>query len=346
MSDETQTTTEEQTTDASATPEAPPADTLDAAVERIFGKPDAPAKVEEPPEETEQKPAPEPEPSKPEPKEERVAARIAAAKRAELRAAEARAELRRTQEQIDAKQRELDAREAKLKLIEEDPVRFFEEYKSDPESFLKKLAGVSAPEAVADKRIAKLEEELRAEREERIRTQTEIERARAALEAESTWKAASAAFVDHVAVSADKYPHLVEEYTDAEAVNEAFAVLREVVGHDAHGRPVTAAEAYKAQHGVWPDNEVVAEYLDQRAKARIEARQKSAWRKRGEPAAIPGQGRPVGDLNPVPPVKGTSPRTLTSRAASEKASAPKPWSQEDADAQSIRILQEAMSKAG
>jgi hypothetical protein len=348
MSEETTQVQETQVPGPAATPEAE----LAAAIEQVFGPQDRPAQVE--PEKPTEPAATEPakeleqaaEPPK-DPAQERVAARIAAAKRAELKAAQDRAELRRTQEQIDARQRELDAREAKIRLIEEDPVRFFEEYKADPEAFLKKLAGISAPEAVVEKRVATLEEELRKEREQRQRIETEAARREEAAKVEAGWKAASAEFVDHVAAKADAYPHLVEEFTDEEAVHEAYRSLAEVVGRDAQGQPITRAQAYYAQHGEYPDNDVIAEYLNERAKARIDARAKSAWRKRGEAAApVPSQGRTLGDPNPVPPVKGTSPRTLTSRAASEKASPPKGWTQEAADEESLRILNEAFSRAG
>lgn len=269
---------------------------------------------------------------KPDEAKERVGARIAAAKGAELKAARSREVLRTERAQIEAHARQLAAREAKIRLIEEDPVRFFEETKADPKAFLVKLAGKNSPEEkskAVEKKIDAVAAELEKERNERIRLQQEA-RLR---ELDSTSRVAadqaSQAFVAHVTEHAERFPHLVEEYTDRDAVQAAWSVLTEIVGQDRAGKPVTRSEAYRAKYGEYPDDDVIAEYLDQQAKARIEARQKSPWRR--------GNGK----TGATSPPANRGPHTLTSRSASQRGSGPKPWSQEDADEESLRILRAA-----
>jgi len=334
---------ETQDTSAAVADAPPPAQTLEEAARQVFGETEAPAE----PAEAEAAPVEE---SKEEPPEEakpldRVSARIVAAKRAEAKVEKARLELRAEKDAIAKQKADLDAREKRVALIEEDPVRFFEEWKKDPKEFLEKLAGTYKPESVAVKkadaaeaRIAELEQKLAA----REAAQSEAEQR---AQAEHAWKSASQSFIFHVETNAMKYPHLVEEFNEAEATDLAFRELSAVVAHDEQGRPVTRVQAYFAEHGTYPDDEVVADYLDKLAKQRIEARQQSVWRKRGESAPSASQAAPSGEPKAVPSVKGTSPRTLTSREASQKAAAPKPWSQEAADEESMRILEAALRKA-
>ena len=278
------------------------------------------------------------------PKVDRVAARITAAKRAEQKAALERRELQTLREQQEKRQADLDAREKRIKLVEDDPVRFFEEFKSDPKAFLEKLSGEYKPENVVAKKADALEAKV-AELEKRLAEKDEAVRAREhRAQTDQAWKAASAAFIVHVGEQAEKYPHLTEEFTEEQATEMAFSVLTEVVTTE-DGKPVTRAEAYNREFGTYPDNDVVAEFLDTIAKQRVDARTKSAWRKRGE-SATPASQAPNGDPKPVPPVNGTRPRTLTSREASQRAAAPKPWTQEAADEESLRILEQALKKAG
>lgn len=342
MTEPVQTTAEAP---AAPTPaEAPaPEPTLEELAAKLF-KPegDAPAaSAEETPVEP---PAEEAAPE--EPKQDRVGARIAAAKRAEQKAAMERRELTQLREQQERRQAELDAREKRIKLIEEDPVRFFEEFKADPKTFLEKLSGEYKPENVATKKLTALEEELKQLREERDRSAAAAKEQAAKVQAESAWKEASSAFIAHVGEKADKYKHLVEELTESEATNLAYTVLTEVVGYDEGKRPVTRAEAYHREFGAYPDNDVIAEYLDAIAKQRVEARTKSAWRKRGESATPASEASPNGDPKPVPPVTGTKPRTLTSREASQRTAAPKPMTQEEIDAECIRIIEQGFRKTG
>lgn len=268
---------------------------------------------------------------KPDPKVERVANRITAAKRVEIKAAQEREQSRRERHDIEKRTKDLEEREAKLKLIEEDPVRYFEETKADPKAFLHKLVGANDPAKLVDKKLTSLEQELRTEREARQKAEQQATLASQARHVEAAWRESTKAFVEHVTTNAEKFPNLVEEFTDAEAVDAAFRALTEVVGHDRSGQPVTRAEAYKIQFGEYPDDDTIAEFLDERAKARLEAREKSVWRKRT------GQ-----ETAKTPPDHRGSPRTLTSRTGSQKGSGPRAWSQEAADEESLRLLRGAI----
>lgn len=287
----------------------------------------------------------EPEAKVEDPQAVRIGARVAAAVRAERKATAERNELKAEREKADARQAELDAREKRIRIVEEDPIKFFEEFKSDPKAFLEKLAGEHKPEAVASKEVAALKAEVETLKTQ-AKTREDAEKAASArAQVNQAWSEASTAFIEHVQTDPEKYPHLCEEFTEAEATELAYAQLTEVVGRTADGKPVTRCEAYRAQHGVYPDDEVIAEYLDTVAKQRIEGRTKSAWRKQGDPASQPSKGAPTGDPKPVPPAKGTIPRTLTAREASTRAAAPKPWTQEAADEESIRIIEAGLKKS-
>lgn len=280
----------------------------------------------------------------PDPKAEKVSGRIAAALRAEHRAERERTELRAERERLNAEKAALDAREKKIRLVEEDPVKFFEEFKADPKAFLEKLSGEYKPENVATKELSALKDEVKQLRDDRAQRDAAQRDAEARAQADASWRDASAAFVAHVSEQAERYPSLTQEFTDAEATELAFKVLSEPVGRTQDGKPITRTQAYHAQFGVWPDHDVIAEHLDKIAQQRIEARAKSPWRKPGASAAS-GSQPSLGDPNPATPVKVASPRTLTSREASQRAAAPKPWTQEQADADSLAILQAALSKA-
>lgn len=279
-----------------------------------------------------------------EPKLDKVGQRLAAAKRAEQKAERERMELRQAREQHEKRQAELDAREKKLRLIEEDPVKFFEEFKADPKTFLDKLAGDYKPENVATKKLTAVEEELQRLKAEIAQRDEAARQSQSRAQANDAWKQASAAFIEHVGAQADRYPNLTNEMSEEQATELAYSVLTQVVGRDPDGTPVTRSEAYRREHGEYPDHDVVAEYLDSIAKQRVEARQKSAWRKQGESADLASKATPNGDSKVVPTVKGTSPRTLSSRDTNQRAAAPKPWSQEAADEESIRILEAALRK--
>lgn len=324
------------------TQEAAPEPTLAEVAAQVFGTDASDEQTEAKAEAVEAEKPVEEQPK--EPAVDKVGSRIAAAKKAEQRAAQERLEIRAQKEAQERRAAELDAREKKLRLLEEDPVRAFDELKLDPKTFLDKLAGDYKPEAVATKKLTAVEEELQRLKSE-IAQRAEAEKlAQSRAQSDASWKAAASEFVSFVGEQSDKYPHLTQEFTEDQATSEAYAALMTVVGYDPDGKPVTRNEAYRREHGVYPDHEVVAEYLDTVAKQRVEARNKSAWRKQGNGAAPASQA--LGDPKSVPSVKGTSPRTLTSRDASQKSTAPKPWSQETADEESIRILEKALRKSG
>lgn len=337
-----------QETVPAAVPEAAAAEpvsmSLEEAAKQVFGEAptdgaaaDAAAAGDAAPLE-EEKPA---EPAA-DPKQERVAARIAVAKRAELKAAQDRAELKSLRAEHDRREADLKEREARFRLLEEDPVKAFEVLKLEPRTFLEKLSGEYKPEAVTDRQVKALQAEIESLKQERAKEREASQRSAQRQASDAAWQQASADFVRFVEAGAERFPHLVAEYTEGEAVAAAERALLEHVAVDDDGRPITRAEAYRAEFGDYPDNDVIAEFLDAQAKQRAEARQNSAWRKQ-VPATHGSQPLSNGETNhKAPPVnKGSSPRTLTSRAASEKASPPKQWSQEAADEESIRILSRA-----
>lgn len=309
-------------------------------------KPDAPAATPEP--------AKAEEPPKTEP-ETPASARIAAAKRAQAkadsqrRAAEAQArELQARASQLEAQAKAQQEREDRLRLMEEDPAAYFAaKSPADVRAHLERLAAGAKPEDITAKKQAQLEEEvkrLRAEteaREEAARAaQMEAERARARSEG-------GAAFTAHVSEHIDKYQFLIQEYpTPDEAVNAGLAALEEVIGTDRQGRRVTRVAAFIADQGRPPNNDEIAEYLDQLAKARIESRKQNAWRPRGEKApesASAANGTAVTKAPTVNP--GTHPRTLSARDTGQRsAAAPNVWTQEAADEQSLRILEQMYRK--
>lgn len=277
------------------------------------------------------------------PKEDRVATRITIAKRAEQKSERERIELKQLRDAQDKRQAEQDAREKKLKLVEEDPVKFFEVYGVDPKVFLDKLAGDYKPENVATKKLTAVEEKVQRLEAEIAQRDEATKQAAARAHGDSAWKAASADFIAFVGEQSDKYPHLTEEFTEDQATEMAYSMLTEVLGKDSDGTPVTRSEAYRREHGVYPNHEAVAEYLNDIAQKRVEARSKSAWRKQGS-SATSGSQPSSGDLKAVPSVSGTSPRTLKARDGSTRASPPREWTQEWADEESKRLLAVALSK--
>lgn len=267
----------------------------------------------------------------------RVSARINAAKRAELRAAQERAELQRVREDIERQKAEL-AQFAKLaeqiKAAKGSPSRLLELAEQDPKSFLESLATEHEPQAIAQRVRSEVQTEVEALRQQVAELKAAREAETAAQkrqQVEAQIQQAQQSFIEHIAERAETYPNLVEEFTPDEIAREALAVAEK------HGQD------YYARFGVYPDDEVIAEFLEDRAKARAESR--AAWRSRiGKSAPAPSKGDSSGDARSRPTVKADSPRTLTSRAASTKATPPRDWSQEEADAEALRILDAAFSK--
>ncbi len=302
--------------------------TIEEVAAQIFGEDKPPAQaVEEPA-------SPAVEEPKPDPVAERVAARIAIARRADLRAAGVRKEIESGRAEVERKRAELaplaelaeQVRAAKLS-----PSKALELLGTDAKTFLETLANEHEPAAVAQRVASSANGEV-----EKYKARVEALEKRLADDVSQRVEHDNAvvqkAFLEHVAGKADVYPHLVGELTPDEIVREGWRLAGE------HARP------YFEKFGVYPDDDVIAEYLESQAKARAE--QRGAWRERiGKNTHQPSEGKPTGDLRATQPEKGPSPRTLTSRAASEKATASPKWSQEQADEESLRILNGAF-KAG
>jgi hypothetical protein len=325
------------------------ADAIAEAAAQVFGPPDEAEKPAETAEERDEKgrflpkkgeetrAEPEkPDEEKPKPEDDKVAARINAAKRTELRAAQERAELQRTRAELDRQKAEL-AELAKVadavKAAKLSPSKLMELAGLQPKDFLETLAREHEPETVAQRVALELRGELEATRKEIAALKEERERERMATErqrVETTVAEAQKAFLDHVSSQVEAYPHLVEEFTPEEIAAQALALAEE------HGQD------YFARFGVYPDDDVIAEELDRQAKKRAERR--SQWRQRlGKAASESGKGDSSGEASKRPAVKAEGPRTLTSRSAAQKATPPRNWSQEDADAESLRILESALA---
>lgn len=280
---------------------------------------------------------PEPEPSKPEapesseekPADERVARRIAAAKRLEQRSARERGEIQAARAQLEqeraalAEQRKAhEAALAQYKLLEDDPVKAFETLGLDPKVFLDRLAGEHNPASVVARELSEMKRQLAEEREARLRLTQETARREQEARFQAAQQASTKAFVDHVADNAERYPYLTDEFTAEEIA--------------AHGWDVATrhAEQYKKQFGEYPDDSVIAEYLEAQAKSRAD--QRSAWKARLKKPSEPGQG--------TASATALKPRTLTNSAVSQKASPPRHMSDRDAREEAMKIIQTMHAK--
>jgi len=330
-------------TDAAITSEAATEETIEEIGARIFAS-DTPV-------------TPEPEvPVVPvaevpkDPVAEKASARILANQRAEQRAAKQRAEIAAQRAEVEKQRGEVgkDAELAVLvKAAKASPSKALELLGYDPKTFLETLVSENEPEAVA-KRVVE-------------GTQTELQKANARIEALEKAAVArerqarerelavmeqqtGAAFVEFIAGNAEKYPNLVEVMDPNEMVQAGFALLHEVIGKDENGKSVTRLQAWMNEHdGNEPDDTDIAEALEERSVSRAKAR--SEWRARiGKNALAPSTGTPSVDVRATQTDRGPSPRTLTSRAVSEKAAATPAWSQEAADEESLRILRAALSR--
>lgn len=273
----------------------------------------------------------------PEPKEKSAAERILAATRAENRAIRERESRavrdREAESKLDARSRELEERERKLRDIEEG---------RDPDAVrehLERLAKVTKPEAVAEKKLTAQEQRIK-DLEDKLAAG---ERAKSADAAAAQAVEAKRAFVEDVERDADKYVHLTQEFSKEEAADMALSSLHDVLGRTREGKPVTRIEAFVAANGRGPTHDEIALYLDGIAKKRIEARASTSWRKNDN--ALQGSQPASGDPQ-APSAKGNSPRTLSRADTSQRAAAPRSnaWSQEAADEESRRILEKALRK--
>lgn len=312
----------------------PSSPSIEEVAAQVFGV-DAPTEVVEP-EAAKAAPAVA-EPPKVDPVAEKVAQRIEIAKKVELRAAAARAEVANAKAEVEAKRAEL---EADLKTFESfkaaklSPSKALELLGMTPKEFLESLATENEPAAVAARAMQGTTSEvakLQAKIDAMEKAAAEREQAAKVAALDTNYNQATQAFLAHVDTSTEKYPHLIAEYTPTELAHAARAAA------DQHAAP------YFEKFGTYPDDEVIAEYLEVQAKARAEAL--AERRARIGKAPVPSKGVSSGDLQASQPDPGLSPRTLSSRVASEKATAaPSGWSQEAADEESLRILNAALNR--
>jgi hypothetical protein len=327
------------------TPSAEPAPEaaipLDQVMEQVFGKdtPDAPAPGD-PALPAGQSPGGSPSVV---PLDERVSAKIAAGLRAEKRAAEAR---RADQERSQAHQRELAQLEAKkaevaeqlriaeaVKAAKGSPSKVIEMLGYQPKDFFDTLANENEPHAVAQRAVSveqaereklaatvkALEEKLAAKEKAEVQSRTHAEDV-----------AAQRGFFEHVKTNAEKYPNLTEEFTPAEIIERAWKAASQ------------HAEPYKQRFGVYPDDDVIAEHLEQVAAKRREER--TGWRAPNGSSA-PNTARMAeqpGEHRASQTERGPSPRTLSSRQTGQRNAAPRTWTQEGADEECLRILRGAV----
>jgi hypothetical protein len=281
------------------------------------------------------------------PEAERVSARILAAKRAEIRAAKERAELASQRAEVESQRTAIAEQAAQveaLKAAKLSPSKALELLGMSPKEFIESLATEHEPATVARRAVGETQTEiqkLRAELQEMRDAAQAREKAIRDQETARDYDAATVEFLDFVGKNHTKYETLVADFSDAEIAQAAKSCLDEHVGKDSNGRPVTRLRAFMAEHdGRPPSDDEIAEFLEHRAAQRRQSR--SAWHQRVGLGAQPSQGAPNGQTAATQTDRGPGPRTLTSREASVRASADKPWSQESADEESLRILAAAM----
>lgn len=282
------------------------------------------------------------EPPKVVPPAEKVSARIIASRKAEMRQAE--------QRRADAAERETIATERKASAeakaqadaftaAKMSPSKALELLGMSPKEFLESLATEHEPEAVAKRATVGVQSEV-----QKLQARIDAMEAAASQQAQATrhretqeaTQREGDAFAEEVAANAAKYPALCETWTPDQFVGEALKCLEEPVAKTRDGRSVSRLEWFQSEQGRIPSNEEIAEFLEQRAQPAFQKR--SAWRERiGKSAPVPSQGVSAIQGQPVMAAK---PRTLTNGASATNASAPKAWSQADADAESIRIIEQ------
>ncbi len=292
---------------------------------------------------------PEPEPVK-DPVAERASARILANQRAEQRAAKVRAEIAAAQADVEAKRTEV-GELAKLaeavKAAKTSPSKALELLGMSPKEFLETLATEHEPESIAKREVSGALTEvqkLQARIDAMEAAEQDRQRQARMREADAQAQQAGSGFLEFIAGNADQFPSLVEIMGPKEIVDAAFALLHTPISKDSAGRSITLLDQYVADHnGEYPPDEEIAELLEQRAKPKAQAR--SEWRARigkNAPAAAIA-APPSVDVRATQMDRGPSPRTLTSRAASERAAQPHGWSQEWADQESLRIIKAAFN---
>lgn len=277
-----------------------------------------------------------------EPPAEKVSARILASRKAEMRQAEERRALAAERESVAAERKaaaEAKAQADAFAAAKMSPSKALELLGMSPKEFLESLATEHEPEAVAKRAMVGTQTEVQKLAAELAAIKAEREQERQALRHRETQEITTRegdAFAEFVAAQAEKFPALVETWTPDQFVREALTCLEEPVAKTRDGRVVTRLDWFQQEQGRIPSNEEIAEFLEQRAQPAFQKR--SAWRERiGKSAPVPSQGVSAIQGQPVMAAK---PRTLTNGASATNASAPKPWSQADADAESIRIIEQ------
>ncbi len=306
-----------------------PADWKAAAAD-VFGtdKPETPVEGETPAETPVEAAEPE-EPKKEVLKvDEKVAAKIAANRKAEARAHRERAKLQEEIATLNAlKAEEASVRKrleilkgpnkiARLREIGENPLEFVKEIAQDP--------AVIDPTTVE---LQNLKAEILAEREARKQMEAALQEREVQVRTHAIQQDVSEAqriFIGEVASMSDKLPNIVKEFTPREIAQRGLEIAKQYSAEyeRVHNQPLT--------------NDVIAEQLELEAIQRAEERNRG-WNVKAVPAS---QATAV---NAGIPVRNETPRTLTTGATSTSAPTQR-WTQEWADQESIRMLDEALRR--
>ena len=295
------------------------------AAKRVFGEPDAeevPAATETEAVAAEAEAKPVEAPKKP--ADEKTAERIARAHRAEERVKKqleashaARAKLAAEREQIQ-REREAIAQERAVyaKLKSGDPLEILDAVGIDKLDFVKRVA--QAPEVV-DPMAAKIAQlEARAEAAEQRRIQAE--QAHAQREYQQGIAEAKHNFVQKLQANTEQFPNIVKAFSPAEAAHRGLQLAVEygAAFHEKFGRKI--------------DDAAVAEYLDYEAEQILASR---TW----------GNGSPVSQTQQLSQSTRTATsepaevtHTLTNSGASTASVATRERTQEEIDAECVRLL--------
>lgn len=284
----------------------------------------------ETPDETAEKPPTEAQKT---PEQERLAARIARANRAEARSKALRNQVREEEARLEAKRNEMRQLEAKYERLKSgDPFQVMDELGIDKLDWTKRVAShgdvtdpVSAKFASLEKRLAEeqqareqlMQQLSQREMQEKVHAQQAfVQRAQAG---------AQERFVNMIEENADKYPHLTSSFTKEEVVAMAM-------------KEALKAPQYFEQFGVELDDSVIAEYLEEQAEKRSA---QSSWRKKSE--VLAGKAATVNAGGPG--IEAKKSRTLTNAASAGSAKPTRELTQEEKEAEMIRIIKAHASKA-
>lgn len=247
------------------------------------------------------------------PAQERVAQRLAIARKKELHAAQVRADTNKAKA-------ELDVYRAKIERLKSNPLDAIREMGMEPTEFLQRV--VDDGQYSEKKEIESLRAEMAAFKQEREQlTQQYLQQ-----QQQRHIEQVQAAFVTHIEESAEKYPHLIQEFEPDEIAARGLALAREY------------GDVYRKRTGEYPSDEVIAEYLEQQAAERAE-------RKSERTARLLGKSKPKSSTSVVgTPVSKSpqGPRTLTNRDSSHRVTpSNRSMTQPERDEESLRILRQA-----